>query len=124
MYRLSPVTYFMDAILSTGVAGVDITCATKELAKFDPPVGESCASYLKEYMSYAGGQLLNPNSKQKCQFCPVKSTDAVLALLGYRYDSRWRDLAITVAYSVINVAAALGMYWLFRVSRTPKRQNH
>ena len=121
MYRATPVTYFINAIVSTGIAGVDLVCAANELVTFNPPSSQSCGAYLEDYLSYAGGRLLNPSASQQCQFCPVASTDDVLATLGIFYDDRWRNLFVSLAYSVFNVGAALALYWLFR---TPKRPSH
>lgn len=118
MYRVSPVTYFVSALTSTGLAGSPIVCAMKEVSTFDPPSGQSCASYLTEYMTYAGGNLLNPTATHQCQFCPVVDTSTLLASLGIYFENRWRDLAISVAYNVFNVGATLGLYWLFRVPKS------
>ncbi|QSZ29118.1 hypothetical protein DSL72_003628 [Monilinia vaccinii-corymbosi] len=60
MYRASPITYFVQAIVSTGVSGVEIECAPNEIVIVAPPAGQSCESYLKQYIEYAGGRLLHP----------------------------------------------------------------
>ncbi len=117
MYRVTPITYFVNAMVSTGTAGVDVVCAAKELVTIDPPDGQTCGTYLKDYLSFAGGRLLNPDGMQQCQFCPVADTDTLLATLGIYFDDRWRNLGITLAYSVGNVLIALGLYWAFRVPK-------
>ena len=123
MYRVTPVTYFIGPLVSTGLAGVDVTCASNEILKFDPADGQSCAVYLQEYISAAGGSLLNPEATQQCQFCPVSSIDSLLNTLGMHFEDRWRDYAITIAYSVFNAAGALCLYWLFRVPKGARRKN-
>lgn len=123
MYRVTPVTYFINSLVSTGLGGVDITCASKELLKFDPPSGQSCAVYLQEYISRAGGSLLDPNATQGCQFCPVSSMNSLLATLGIYFEDRWRNYAITIVYSIANAAGALFLYWLFRVPKGARRKS-
>lgn len=123
MYRVTPVTYFINALVSTGLAGVDITCARNEILKFDPNDGQSCASYLQEYLNNVGGSLLNPEATQECHFCPFSSTDNLLATLGIYFEHRWRNYAITIVYSVANIAGALLLYWLFRVPKGARRKN-
>lgn len=110
-------------MISTGVSGVDVVCAANEIIKFDPPSGQNCGSYLKEYTDYAGGTLLNPSAQQQCQFCPVSKTETVLAELGIFFEDRWRSLGISLAYSVVNVLGALLLYWLFRVPKGRGHQN-
>lgn len=123
MYRATPVTYLVSSMISTGVGGVPIVCAANELVKFDPPTGQTCSQYLTDYLSYAGGSLLNPTATQQCQFCPVSDTNTLLAGVGIFFDHRWRDFGITLAYSAINIALALGLYWLFRVPKKPIMKN-
>lgn len=117
MYRATPINYFVSAMISTGVSGVDVVCAPSEIIKFDPPSGQSCGSYLMEFISYAGGTLLNPSAQQHCQFCPVSNTETVLAGLGIHFEDRWRNLGISLAYSVVNVSGALLLYRIFRVPK-------
>lgn len=115
MYRVTPVSYFINALVSTGLSGIEVICATNEFLRFDPANGQNCGSYLKEYIDQVGGKLLNPDATQQCHFCPIFKTDSVLAVIGIYYEDRWRNFAITVMYSVINIAGALCLYWLFRV---------
>ncbi|KAI9876910.1 MAG: hypothetical protein M1830_005311 [Pleopsidium flavum] len=123
MYRVTPVTYFINTLVSTGLSGVEVICTTNEILEFDPANGQDCGSYLKEYMNQAGGSLLNPQATQECQFCPVSSTDSLLAALGIYYEDRWRNFAITLVYSFVNVAGALCLYWLFRVPKGARCRN-
>lgn len=122
MYRATPVTYFISAIISTGIAGAELIYAANELVTFDPSSNQSCGVYLEDYLSYAGGRLLNPSATKQCQFCPVATTDDILATLGIFYDDRWRNFVVSLAYSVFNVGAALGFYWLFRMPKGLSRR--
>lgn len=123
MCRATPVTYFINAVISTGLAGSDIICAGNEILKFNPAEGQECASYLQEYINNAGGSLLNPEATQQCHFCPFSSTDSLLATLGIFFEHRRRSYAITIVYSVSNAASALFLYCLFRVPKGARRRN-
>ncbi len=123
MYRITPLTYFINTLVSTGLGGVQVECTTNEILEFDPANGKDCGSYLKDYMNQAGGGLLNPQAMRECRSCPVSSTDSLLAALGIYYEDRWRNFAITLVYSFVNVAGALCLYWLFRVPKGARRRN-
>lgn len=120
MYRVSPVTYFVSGILSPALSGIPVACSAKELMTFDPPRGQTCGSYLSKYISMAGGNLLNPDAAEHCRFCPIADTDALLATLGVHYSERWRNFGISLVYSIVNVIAALWIYWLVRVPKRAK----
>ncbi|KEY68896.1 hypothetical protein S7711_03828 [Stachybotrys chartarum IBT 7711] len=122
MYRLSPFTYWISAILSTGLAGNEVTCASNEIVSVIPPGNQTCGEYLNDYISVAGGYLLSEDSTSECQFCPLSSTDEYLSSLGLSYDNRWRDYGIGMAFIVFNIGAALALYWLVRMPKG-KRKN-
>ena len=107
--------------MSAGVSGVPVECAAKEMVQFRTPNGQSCGAYLAKYMAYAGGRLLDPETTETCQLCPLGDTDFLLHRLGIFFENRWRDFGITLVYSVINVAGALLLYWLARVPRKPRK---
>ena len=117
MYRVTPVTYFVRTIVSTGLAGVRVVCSSDEILKFNPTGGQTCGSYLQEYISEFGGRVLNPTATQQCQFCTVTETDSLLAALWINYRDRWMDFGITLIYSIFNIAGALFLYWLARVPK-------
>lgn len=120
MYRVSPFTYLVSAILSTGIANAEVTCAARELTTFDPPNGTTCGAYLDEYIKAAGGYLTNPDSTSACKFCTVKYTNVFLKGLSANYDNRWRDFGIGMVYIAVNIVGALFLYWLVRM---PKNKN-
>lgn len=120
MYRATPVTYFVSAMISTGISGINITCSTAELVRFSPPRSENCGSYLAEYISYAGGTLLDPNATEECRFCPISTTDSLLATLGIDVTARWRNLGISLVYTATNILGSLLLYWVVRVPKGAK----
>lgn len=119
MYRVSPFTYIVSAMLSTGLANAAVRCSDIELLTVQPVANATCREYMQPYIEFAGGYLANPEASAACQFCPVADTNTYLASVSSSYANRWRDLGIIAAYIVFNVFAALGIYWL---ARMPKRQ--
>ncbi|GLA21539.1 hypothetical protein AnigIFM62618_011208 [Aspergillus niger] len=106
MYYVSPFTWLASGLLSTGVANAEIECAPNEYVKFLPPSGQSCGSYMASYISSSGGYLIDPRNTEG---------------FNIRFEDRWRNFGIVLAYVVFNVVAAFAMYKLFRVPRRRRR---
>merc|ERR1712070_1312638 len=51
MYRVSPYTYLVEGMLSTGIANQDTTCAENEFVTLQPPGGQTCEAYMQRYIS-------------------------------------------------------------------------
>ncbi|KIW34417.1 uncharacterized protein PV07_01195 [Cladophialophora immunda] len=118
MYRVSPMTYLISGWAGTGLRGRLVHCAQNELAKFDPPSGQTCAQYLTAYLNGgAPGQLYNPNATSQCQYCPLTSADQFLAGSKIYPSDRWRNFGIGFAYIIFNIFACIFLYYLFRVRR-------
>lgn len=114
MYRVSPVTYSVSAILATGISAIPIDCSPSELLVFRPPARQSCGQYLAAYVASTGAYVLNPNAMDRCSLCPVRSTDQVLLQLGINVDDRWWMFGVGWVFVVVNVLGALGLYRLVR----------
>uniref|UniRef100_A0A0W0GAH4 ABC transporter domain-containing protein n=1 Tax=Moniliophthora roreri TaxID=221103 RepID=A0A0W0GAH4_MONRR len=123
LYRISPFSYLVDGMLSAGSANANAFCSDVELLKFNPPNGLTCGDYLSDFMSSAGGRLLDPNSMTQCTFCPVTSTNAILAAFGSSYANRWRNFGLMWVYVVFNFCAVFFLYWLARVPKKSKAIN-
>ncbi len=117
MYRLSPFTYLISAILSTAVANTAVVCAANELLHFEPPAGQTCGVYMSAYIEATGGYLEDPSAKANCGFCPIDSTNTFLAAVNSNFSTRWRDFGILWVFIIFNVVAAVVLYWLVRVPR-------
>lgn len=122
LYRASPLSYYVSAVLSTGLANGNVTCAGNEFTVLDPPSGQTCGAYLAEYLSTAGGYLLDANAASDCHYCKVKETNTYLAAIHSEYSTRWRNFGIMWAYVAFNVVGALVLYWLARVPKREKEQ--
>ncbi|KAI9650739.1 Multidrug resistance protein [Ciborinia camelliae] len=117
MYRLSPFTYLVSGMLSTGIANADVVCDPIEYLHFNPPPSQTCSEYLDPYIRLQGGYLNNPNASTDCQFCSISSTNVFLESVGSHYSDAWRNWGLLWVYILFNVAAAIGMYWLARVPK-------
>jgi ATP-binding cassette subfamily G (WHITE) protein 2 (PDR) len=116
MYRVSPFTYLVDAMLSTGIANTNVTCASNEYLNFQTPSG-SCGAYMQPYINTFGGYLLDPEATDNCTFCAIRSTNVFLASVSSSYSHRWRNFGIMWVYVVFNVFAALALYWFLRMPK-------
>ncbi|KAF3941690.1 hypothetical protein ABW19_dt0210327 [Dactylella cylindrospora] len=120
LYYISPFTYFVGGILSAGLANSEVICNARELVRVYAPDGMTCGEYLGAFELMATANVVNPDSTDFCDICSVTNTNTFLAGLGVQYSQRWRNWVIFSAYSVFNVFAAVGMYYLVRV---PKDKN-
>ena len=77
----------------------------------------TCSDYLTPFAEAAGGRLLTPGARDVCSYCPIATTDVFLGNFDIDYLNRWRDFGVLWGYVVVNVAVAVGLYWVFRVPR-------
>ncbi|KAI9732526.1 MAG: hypothetical protein M1834_003861 [Cirrosporium novae-zelandiae] len=117
MYRVSPFTYLVSAVLSTGLANAPIECSSIEFLTIQPPSGQTCQQYLSDYLSFAGGKLTNGNATSDCQLCSMATTNAYLSEVDISFDDRYRNVGILFAYIIFNFGGALFFYWLARVPK-------
>ena len=123
MYRVSPFTYLVDGMLSTGLANTHVHCSSIEYSTIQPRPNETCSQYLASYSNITGGYVNNPEATQDCQYCAASSTNTYLAQISSSYGHRWRNFGIMWAFIIFNVFAALFFYWLARVPMMQKVQD-
>jgi ATP-binding cassette subfamily G (WHITE) protein 2 (PDR) len=121
LYRASPLSYWVSAILSTGLANVNVACTDKEFTTFAPPQGQSCGEYMAEYIGRRGGYVLDPEEMGMCSYCKIKDTNVFLAAISSEYDTRWRNFGLIWVYIVFNIVAALSLYWIARMPKGKKK---
>ncbi|KAG6090993.1 ZEB2-regulated ABC transporter 1 [Claviceps sp. LM220 group G6] len=117
MYRVSPFTYLVSGMLTTGVANTDVVCADNEFLKFKPPGNQTCLEYMKDYIDVFGGKLADESDRSMCQYCTISETNAYLAGVSSYYSDRWRNFGILWVYVLLNISAAMFIYWLARVPK-------
>ncbi|KAH8649041.1 ABC-2 type transporter-domain-containing protein [Xylariales sp. PMI_506] len=121
MYRLSPFTYLISAMLSVAVANTEVQCASNEFVTFQPADGKTCGEYMAAYIALEGGYLEDKNATSDCSFCTISDTNVFLAGVQSEYGDRWRNFGILFAYIIFNIFAALFLYWLTRVPKKAKK---
>ncbi|CAE6413745.1 unnamed protein product [Rhizoctonia solani] len=122
MYRLSPLTYLIEGLLVNGIGNMDLTCSATEIQTIIPPSGQTCSAYMNQYISSAGGYLVNPDASSDCQFCPQNTTDTYLASLNMSYSHRWRNVGIMLAFTLFNIFLVYVCTWLFRIRSFSRRK--
>ena len=120
MYRVSPFTYLVEGMLTTGIANQKVHCAENEFVPLNPPSGQTCGQYLKPYI-LQGSYVKDTSATDVCQFCSYNKSNTFLNLIGLSYSNAWRDFGILWAFIIFNIFAAVGIYWLARV---PKKSKH
>ncbi|KAK6189322.1 hypothetical protein LQW54_013385 [Pestalotiopsis sp. IQ-011] len=124
MYRVSPFTYLISAMLSTAVANTEVVCASNEYVSFEPPSGSTCIEYMSTYIQAAGGYLENDNATDTCNYCTIADTNVFLASVESYYADRWRNFGILWAFVIFNIVGALFLYWLTRVPKKAKKADN
>lgn len=122
MYRVSPFTYIVSGMMSTGLANAEVRCSSIEYLNFNPPANSTCAEYLENYISAAGGYLRagTEQNTQDCSFCVLSDTNAFLSQVNSNYADRWRNFGLIWPYIIFNIAGAIGLYWWTRVPKNVK----
>lgn len=117
MYKVSPFTYFVDSFVSPLVHGRVVKCTTDEFLTFPPPSGQTCGTYMADYMSNATftGYLKDAASTVMCQYCPYNFQDQVVSQFNVSWHHRWRNFGFFWVYIVFNFAAMLLCYYIMRV---------
>ncbi|CUM49165.1 unnamed protein product [Debaryomyces tyrocola] len=123
MYRCSPFTYLVNAILSVGLANSDVTCDDLELLRFKPLEGQTCGEYMKEYILKAGGYLLNKDARDTCEFCSMSSTNEFLMQRGSDYNLKSQNIGIFACFIAIDTMGPIFFYWLTRVPKRNRQKN-
>ncbi|KAH6615048.1 opaque-specific ABC transporter CDR3 [Boeremia exigua] len=122
MYRVNPFTYLVSSFMSTTIGQTPAYCADAEFQVFAPANG-TCAEYMQQYMSVAGGYLRDEQATDQCQYCQIDNTNQFLTRINASWDTRWRDFGLLWVYVAFNVAAAMFFYWLCRVPKGKKSKN-
>lgn len=108
MYYLNPYNYLMGSILTFTVWDAKVKCRESEYALFDTPLGQSCQSYLTDYMNSTTGSrifLSNPDATSGCKVCQYTHGKDYLATLNLtHYFDGWRDSAINVIFVISSYA--------------------
>ncbi|KXN81251.1 Brefeldin A resistance protein [Leucoagaricus sp. SymC.cos] len=116
MYHLSPYTYLIEALLGQAIGRMEINCSSTEFVTVDPPSGQTCGSFLQEYISRSGGYITNSDATTGCQYCSARTTDQWMGPnFNIYYTNHWRDFGIFWGYIVFNTICVYLFTYLIRV---------
>ncbi|KIJ38275.1 hypothetical protein M422DRAFT_33399 [Sphaerobolus stellatus SS14] len=90
-------------MLSSELHRLEITCNPGKFAVFNPPAGETCHTWAKEFVDVFGGYIDNPNATESCRYCQYRIGDEFFEPLNARFKNRWKDLFVVFAYFCANV---------------------
>ncbi len=115
MYYVSPFTYWISGIVATMLHGRVVQCAASEDLVFNPPPNLTCGEYLAPLAGQLPGTLQNPTATEACRYCSFTLADQFLGSVDIFWSQRWRNFGIMWAYILFDIAAAIAVYYLFRV---------
>lgn len=107
MYYLNPFNYLMGSMLVFTLFDAEVQCNEDQFAIFDTPNGETCASYLSEYLQGPGSRtnLVNPDATSGCRVCQYgRGSDYLHTLNLNDYYYGWRDAAIVALFAFSSYA--------------------
>jgi ATP-binding cassette subfamily G (WHITE) protein 2 (SNQ2) len=112
LYYLNPFNYLMGSLLVFTSFDQEVRCKQSEFAIFNPPAGQTCASYLANYLQGMGhaSNLINPQATADCHVCQYTRGSDYLATLNLNaYYYGWRDAAICVIFALSGYALVFGL---------------
>lgn len=121
MYRVSPLTYFLEGMAITGTSGTNITCSKVEMLQIPMQAeAKTCGEYMAAYMREVEGALENSDSTTgPCLYCPISQSDTVLRSLGMSTNKSiaWRNAGILIGYVIFDILLVFVLYYLLRVPK-------
>ncbi|KAG0669884.1 ATP-binding cassette transporter snq2 [Maudiozyma exigua] len=118
MWKASPYTYFVQNLIGVLLHKKPVICSKKEYSYFNPPAGETCGSYMANFLKSNTGYIKNPNDTSNCGYCIYSVGDEYLSYVNAEYSHQWRNFGIYWAYIVFNIFAMVGVYYLIHVRQT------
>ncbi|KAI9733554.1 MAG: hypothetical protein M1834_003155 [Cirrosporium novae-zelandiae] len=107
VYWINPFNYLMGGLLTGPVWDKTVKCTTSELARFVPPINQTCGEYLTAFLSTSSGYIVDPSvtAPSQCEFCKYsKGSDYLKTLNITKKSSGWRDIGITAIFCVSSYA--------------------
>jgi ATP-binding cassette subfamily G (WHITE) protein 2 (SNQ2) len=99
MYYLDPFTYLIGGLLEPVVWDVQVHCKQDELTTIPLPSGETCGSYMAEFLGSNVGYIVDPNNSTSCEYCQYTTGADYLRTMNIneKYYG-WRDVGITALF--------------------------
>ncbi|KAI6714051.1 hypothetical protein JHW43_003481 [Diplocarpon mali] len=98
LYQLDPFTRLIGGMVVTELHDRTVICTDSELNRFPSPSGQNCGEYMSDFFAAGGPGYIVSNVTSACEYCAYKVGDQFYSGLGFRFDNRWRDLGILIAF--------------------------
>ncbi|KAI1097337.1 ABC-2 type transporter-domain-containing protein [Jackrogersella minutella] len=98
LYQLDPFTRLIGGTVTTALADLAVNCQPGELSAFTAPGNQTCGEYMEPFFAANGAGYILDNATQACEYCAYKVGNQFYEPLGFKFDNRWRDLGIFLAF--------------------------
>ncbi|KAK2779104.1 hypothetical protein FQN52_006661 [Onygenales sp. PD_12] len=98
LYELNPFTRLVSGMVTTELHDRPVICTARELNTFTAPDGMDCGTYMAPFFKAGRPGYLVDNATSLCEYCAFKVGDEFYSAFGMKYDTRWRDLGIFIAF--------------------------
>ncbi|MBW0570706.1 hypothetical protein O181_110421 [Austropuccinia psidii MF-1] len=102
MYELNPYTRIISGLVVNELHDLPVVCKDTEFSIFQPPAGQTCGQWTRNYINTTGGYIQNPDSTGDCHYCQYAKGDEFFLPLNYSFSNRWRDLGILALHVFFN----------------------
>lgn len=75
-----------------------IKCKPDEFTTFNPPSGQTCSDWAKDFTGAFGGYIENLNDTVNCRYCQFEVGDQFFLPLNIKFSERWRDAFILFSF--------------------------
>ncbi|KAK4987561.1 ATP-binding cassette transporter snq2 [Elasticomyces elasticus] len=116
VYWANPFHYMLEGMVGVAAHNLPVVCGVNEFARFLPPPGQSCQSYVAPYIAQAGGYVQN-GTGGLCELCQYANGNEYSSRLSIYYKNDWRDFGISLLFVAFNFAVVyLSTYLRFKVT--------
>ncbi|SCU78746.1 LADA_0A07316g1_1 [Lachancea dasiensis] len=116
MWKASPYTYFVQNTVGIVLHDKPVICRAKEMSYLNPPSGQTCGEFLKDFLAMATGYVENPNATENCGYCLFTVGDDYLNQISSSYSHIWRNFGFFWVYICFNIVGMVALYYIFHVS--------
>ncbi|KAJ1967304.1 ATP-binding cassette transporter snq2, partial [Dispira parvispora] len=108
MYWIDPYHYIIEGLLVNDLFQQRVECTQEEFFVFQPPEGQNCIEYTREFLQEARGYLQSPDATKDCLYCPYEhGQDFYEGGLDWSFAHRYRNFCIVVGFCVFNLLVML-----------------
>ncbi len=116
MWKVSPLTYVIQTLLSLILHERKIRCGKDEYNYFEPPSGMTCQDFAGPFVNHVSGYLQNPSATSNCAYCQYSVGDDYLKTVSVSFGNRWRNFGFMWVYIIFNIFTMCAVYYIFRVA--------